>query len=421
MTKTQDLNLNLVQRFPDPLRYSIYKLDFNPFPVTPVVFGENVLPPLNDYIRNQLEDFVNNTYNERRFGALVITGDYGSGKSHLLRYLQFQINSQLGYGSERSMALLLSNPDLNSQSIVREIFRKIGKPNFTKYLWHTFFTEIGVLQLQQSHSSTQKFGDLRSKVIRILGQPERAVNYREFLENLIEQQDSENFKKELEDVVTTVLIDYFPNERFVKELYLLMRSDDERESLYSWQTLNGDNPNENSKFFGILSSQKQFAGILRVLRKTGYAHIYLLIDEFADIPLSKTKDPVFDLDSIVEKNVDYFSIAIALPEQAWMWLKAYHSSFSRRFRTIVKLPTLSRVDAETVIKDYLNNARKNKHGHPTPFTTDSIRYINQAVGGNIRELLRVCYELIEYGANEQMKSIDRDLVIQVFQMWQKDA
>ncbi|OPX93762.1 MAG: hypothetical protein A4E53_00182 [Pelotomaculum sp. PtaB.Bin104] len=75
-------------------RYAPYGLTKNPFPLGGN-FPEGYLQytHLENIQERQLEDFLFSTFYRGEFNGLLILGEYGSGKSHLLNFVYEMVNS----------------------------------------------------------------------------------------------------------------------------------------------------------------------------------------------------------------------------------------------------------------------------------------------------------------------------------------
>src|ERR1700733_10848849 len=79
-------------------RYSKLKLRFNPFPAAAIAQFTQ-FDPVDDSIREQINYFIKVTYqkgeNEQigQYAGLTIVGEYGYGKTHLMKYVEGVIRS----------------------------------------------------------------------------------------------------------------------------------------------------------------------------------------------------------------------------------------------------------------------------------------------------------------------------------------
>ncbi len=117
---------------------SALRLAFNPFepaasgpPVGGVPFGPPA--PLEARIRRVVDQLVN----ARGTRAVVIIGDYGSGKTCLLRWLQNQLLPE-----HRIQPFYFDNPGVHFYNLANTLLRAIGRKDFAKFIWELAGTHV---------------------------------------------------------------------------------------------------------------------------------------------------------------------------------------------------------------------------------------------------------------------------------------
>ena len=109
-------------------RYARLGLNFNPFPIAGIATGSRLMPPIRDEHVERVIAFIQSTYLQKEFGGLAIIGDYGMGKTHLMRYLVDMINRMLGSQQARpALAVYVENPGLTARDIIHRIVEEIGE------------------------------------------------------------------------------------------------------------------------------------------------------------------------------------------------------------------------------------------------------------------------------------------------------
>lgn len=411
--RKQDLDLRKALRS-NPKDYaSLQNLRFNPFPYANVSWDDEVFPTISDDIRIELQNFVLSSYNDQLFNALVVYGDFGSGKSHLLKYLQSQINNQLGaVGIIRAIAVLLDSPHPTTLEIVFAVLSEIGRSRFLKFLWQSVFQEFERDKIKKDYILNQiaSMGTNSPTFEDYI----KELNYQKFLIDLCVHQE---FRLKLKGYVLSFVNDLYGSDYYAETVVALMFTDNERDSLDAWRAMTGKNTDESYKLANYFNAENQFSSLLSLLNKVGYSHLYLLIDEFSNISLSTglenyTRRHLVNLDGLIRDNLEYFSIVIALPEGAWDTLKKLAPEFSRRFDHEIRLLPMSRKDAQGLVKEYLRKARikEEDEGSFKPFTPTTIDRINAKSKGNVRKFLSYCYDVVEIAAQERVKTIDAKLV-----------
>ena len=160
-----------------------------------------------------------------------------------------------------------------------------------------------------------------------------------------------------------------------------------------------------------------FRSILTVFRQNGFRHVYLLVDEFEDV-FSRTNKKgrlayCGALRSIIENNLDYFSLILAVTTDAWDKITADMDAFADRFVRRVELLGLTKEQLTAMVIDYLNSVRDTNSDHHNteyPFETDAIDKIRIIAHANHRVALEICFVLFEYVAEEESKVITAEMV-----------
>ena len=101
-------------------RYAVYGLTRNPFPLGGN-FPEGYLKYtyIEERQRSQIEDFLLSTFVRGEFNGLLILGEYGTGKSHLLNYIHELVNTdRLGIFGGRALAFIIQNPSVAPEDIL---------------------------------------------------------------------------------------------------------------------------------------------------------------------------------------------------------------------------------------------------------------------------------------------------------------
>lgn len=406
ITLRGNLDLSKIELTSNQELYKSIGLSFNPFPSTPISWEEQAYPPVNSMVVTGLQEFITRTYNSHESGMLSITGDYGSGKSHILKYVETQINLQLGKsGEDKAIAITLLNPPASTINVVFEFIRSIARSRFTKFLWDTVFREItnGL-----SNPLTKRFLDNTSLTTAQIEYFSNSSNYRDFLREI----NSTESREWLREIINSSLGQYFEYEPYVNRLRDLMLEDESSSYWEAWRVLTGENLNEAFKLERRFPARDQFAGVLKVLRDLGYRHIYLLIDEFTEIALSEQDQMdknsyLVDLDDLIRTNVNYFSLIIALATKAWDALVYGNRSFTDRFEQI-SIPNLDIDEAKTLINNYFERAKLADKDTPTVrFDKGAIDYIISISHGNMRAFLSSCHEVVEASAQKGIPIIDQ--------------
>ena len=149
------------------------KLEFNPFQPSaagPPLKG-SLIPPRT--IANQTRELLNTHQTGHRTKAVVITGDYGTGKTWLLRWLDHSV-----LPSRRIKSFYFDNPGVQFYDLANALLRTIGRKDFAKFLWelagpfvsvpfHQHLFESGFEAFVSAQSSRSSRQDLREVTVAL--------------------------------------------------------------------------------------------------------------------------------------------------------------------------------------------------------------------------------------------------------------
>jgi len=347
--------------------YHKYFLLENPFPIVPIpeeqpeIFGAN---------QNALDRIIwqlNKVAKTNRPIHIVLVGPYGSGKTHLLRYLASEINQHIRGG----LGAYVPHPGPDFISIYRRFVDNIG------------------------------YDRLRNLA--------KGVNERKLKESII-----------YHDFVTALANLNNPNKtleawRWITANTLTL---EERRALRVATSIEHEEEALNA-----------FSALLKFLRNTGFRLICMIIDEFEEInslvPLQKRR--LFnDLRHLIDLNVANFSLIIACTPHGWETIYEENAALVRRFSSnVVFLEPLEENAALELLANYMERFRVHsksfqrfliENGYDEnsssiyPFTKDAVTELCSISKGNTGEILKYSGIAIEMGLKEKHAKINAELV-----------
>ena len=113
--------------------YELFFLKRNPFPAVGVP-GED--PHITVDRREEIARFQNVVAELLDAGTVIITvlvGDYGSGKSHLLKLFKYNINTQLLSTEDGALAAYVKSPGEDFREFLLGLVEDLGRPLLTNY------------------------------------------------------------------------------------------------------------------------------------------------------------------------------------------------------------------------------------------------------------------------------------------------
>ncbi len=350
-------------------------LSHNPFPpaTTGVAFTDELsLPPSwEEGIRNHL-DHLENSVGEK---ALIIEGEYGSGKTFVLHWI-----AQERLTPNHVKPFFFDNPGVAFYDLANRLLRQIGRYEFSKALWELFY-EPGVQSaIPQQMLLQLSFPDW----LRTLNNRDSRRNAISGLASAIRAHglttDEEIANKFARVIVETRDRPYYQYQDFVPR---------GRANLVAER--------EEANYFGTLLRM-----LLEILQADGIA---FLIDEFEDVALGQRLNRRQSseyistlrrlLDTTVEEN---FWLVLSMTPEGFESTRVIDPSLVQRFSERFQIPPLSDDDAVGLVKQRLEKARDHGDGL-WPFAEDAIQSLAPTVRSSPRRLIKVFWQALSLAAN----------------------
>lgn len=370
--------------FKSPKRkYEKYSLKSNPFPYVGV--PDETLSLYTN--RKQELKMISEVIKVSLGGTsahIVLVGSYGNGKTHTLKYIKNQMQSQL----QNSIAVYIANPGEKLHSLYSNFVYEFGFDQLESLVWR--FLEF---------CSGEK--NLRKK-----------VNEGEVLLAEILEIGKRRLYNEIKytDFATAFLKLTLEETKFISWRYLCGEPIlyDQRRELDVVMLIDNDE-----------KALRAFMSLKKILSLMGNKLICLLIDEFEFIvylhPLLKQKI-LNSTRHLIDLNPKGLCLIIGCAPDVWSdIIKEYHAFSERIFRQIT-LKALSAADMRNFISSYLQHFRTKDKDPPSkifPFTEDAIKAIQRAAEGNIRRMLMICNQAIDIGADMNSTTINAKTLIEM--------
>jgi len=406
-------------------RYRPLNLPANPFPLASIASVELApyFPPVRPRVRSELEGFLRTTSRSRRFAGLRVIGDFGFGKTHLLRWLEYHIN-QSGKGKIR--AFYIDNPGLSPRELLFALTRGIGEEELRKQIWLIILAEFANQSVAQGSAFTESFFPSRRGVppfqpslfpqfadrLRELSSSESISNYQLFIRRF---NDLKLDKERLKDFGAEALAPIVENLEVVRQL-ISFALDEKYSAFKSWMALSSGEVRGSL----LVPQRDHFRAIINVLKHNEVQYLYLLADEFEDITsarLTKRKQAEYyaALRILIDSHLQDFALIIAVTEGGWKDLISVYPAIEKRFSHFVSLTPLEKAEAGVLVQQYLDFSRRGSEyqdllGQLTPFTPEAIAALHSSLDRNPRTIIGFCHRLIEQCVDRKLTSIDADLV-----------
>ena len=378
-----------------PKKYEEYCLERNPFPYVGV--PDETLPLYTDRKRElkMIEEVIKVSL-QGTSSHIVLVGSYGNGKTHTLKYIKQQMESQL----QDITVVYMATPGERFLSLYSNFVYEFGFDQLENLVWR--FLEFCTGER-----------NLRKK-----------VNEGEVLLPEILETGKRRLRNEIKytDFATAFLNLTLEECKFIAWKYLCGEPVlyEQRKNLDVVMLIDNDE-----------KALRAFMSLKKILSLLGNKLICLLIDEFEFIeyfhPLLKQKI-LNNLRHLIDLNPKGLCLIIGCAPEVWSdIIREYHAFSERIFRQIT-LKALSEGDMRNFISSYLQHFRTKEKDPPSdifPFTEDAIKAIQRAAEGNIRRMLMICNQAIDIGAATNLTTMRakklREMLPDIFESPQQKA
>jgi hypothetical protein len=375
--------------------YQVFGLKGNPFPYAGVPDEHPNVYVGQEDVMERINSVLSSTVVSGQSNHLIITGSYGNGKSHTLKFIKSHIKDQFSENADTKICVgYVSQPGETFLDIYTKFMYDIGY-NFVRHLSETY---LGLIAYQLS-----KEGAIEQKIKKGRGW-EHITNGDVLISDVIPQA-----VKRLNDEIK--FVDF--TKAFIAMSY-------EENSIYSWEWLCGEGVEYSQrrevglgKNLNETNSIRSFVALKYILRELGYASLVLLVDEFEYIetlpPLKKQK-MLNSIRHIIDVNAEGLSIIIACAPEVWQSIVSEYHAFSERIAKETNLKPLDQEKIRLLLVSYLNNKRITRNDSLVPFSDASIEKIFLISQGNTRRIISLCSQVLDASLDVNKKIIDEAVI-----------
>jgi len=392
--------------------YSLLGLKFNPFPF--VGLPRFILPPLDSDISKKILHFISSTWKKDEYSGLTIVGDFGMGKTHLMKYIQALINELTAKARKlkidfSAVTCFIDRPEDTPQRVIHKIIEDIGLDNIRKYIWKIVIDNLT--------SKKDHFYNNYKPIYPLFDKPQETwdelfeepikSNYLEFLDRFRKKKG--NIKKLQEDVRDIIKREIVSDSALADRYLNLILFTEEKEADTSWDILAGyvTKRDIQNKEIIFLNS------IVKILRKVGFRHLYVFVDEFEDIgklSAAKKTNYLLTLTTLINREARW-SVVISLPRSVLEGeIKKEPPLYDRLTSTRINLKPLDENKGKALLTSYLNLAREKEINSFKPFSDECIKEMIRISEGNYRSFLTLAYNSIEVAFRENKRKIDTEII-----------
>jgi len=307
---------------------------------------------------------------------LALIGGYGNGKTHTLKFIKRQLESQL----TDITVIYLSNPGERILNLYSSFMYEFGFERLEKLVWQFLEFVSGEKNLRKKVNE----GEILLPEILEIGK-RRLLNEVKYT-----------------DFATAFLKITLEESKFLAWKYLCGEPiiSEYRRELDVVSAIDADE-----------KALRAFMSLKHVLSLLGCKLICILIDEFESIvnlhPVLKQKI-LNGIRHLIDLNPKGLCLILGCAPEVWVnIIKEYHAFSDRIFRQIT-LKALKEKDVRAFVSSYLESFRIKDVDPPTeiyPFTEEAIKEIHKAAEGNIRRILMTCNQAIDAAVENEIFTI----------------
>jgi hypothetical protein len=363
--------------------YSQYDLEANPFPYSPVPAEDPEIYCGQQHVSDKISSTVSSMLSTGKSKHLVVTGKYGNGKSHTLKFTRSLLR-----GRDDVVVGYVAQPGEGFLDIYHEFVYDLGF-NRLQELAYEFLASVA-----KDVTDTNPLGASG-------------------MESLIDEGDV--LLSEIVPEAIRRLSDVTKFADFARAIIHMVYEDT---NLYAWQWLTAEGIRyEQRKEMEIHSALdddmmgvRAFTALKNMLLELGYTGIFVFVDEFESIARLSPKDEQATLNSIrhlMDQNSSGLCMLFGCAPEVWQDVMSEYHAFSERIGEEVALKPLTSENLYELVRDYLDQERVSsaKNEGIDPFSEAALDLILQTSQGNIRQVLSMCSRILDDAAESQENKI----------------
>lgn len=367
--------------------------------------GEN--PPLRPGIYEAVLNFVIQGYRTKQRQMMILRGDYGTGKTHTLRFIEQIVNTRMSKGEHAARAIYVERPRVEAHELNRTILRSLGYDTVKKYIWFIIQSALAADVAEQSEA----FKSLRNRLLsppmksksgipitpRLWDDADPAVStllsklfttevmrdYRTFLANF----ESKGFRREdLRPYFVDLLLKAtgYPDDFDLGQIFVALLLAPDEAKFSSWETL--------TTFTGVKAAMVPLPSIflqflIQIMSVNGIAYVYLLLDEFEEVSQGylltprQRQDYLYTMREVLNRIHSGLSIIIGVSPPGWDAISRIATPFADASHNVIELLPVEADDAVSLAAYYFKRLRQGtqfenqEYGDIRPFTPELVRYI----------------------------------------------
>ena len=366
--------------------YTTLGLEQNPFPYSPVPDDDPQVYCGQEHVADAVSETVSTVLGTGKSRHLVITGKYGNGKSHTLKYARSLVRDRsdviVGYVAQPGEGFL--------------------------DMYHEFMYDLG-------------FDRVQDLAYEFLAHVSRETTDRNPVSASAMKSLLDEGEILLSELVPTAIQELSDITKFADFARAIVHMVYEDTNLYAWQWLTGEGIRyEQRKEMEIHSALnddsmgvRAFTSLKNVLLELEYVGVFMFIDEFESIARLSPKDEQSTLNSIrhlMDQNSSGLCLMFGCAPEVWQDVMSEYHAFSERIGRAVSLQPMTEGDLEALIESYLAVGGVQSGAVSSVFTDESLNLILQGSQGNVRQALSICSYTIDRAVKTGADHVDREIV-----------
>lgn len=366
--------------------YSDLGLAENPFPYSPVPDDDPIIYCGQENVTRAISDTVSTMLSSGKSKHLVVTGKYGNGKSHTLKYTRSLVRDRadvvVGY---------VAQPGDGFHDVYHEFVYDLGFKRVQE-LAYEFLASVARSETETNPGSA--------------GEMEALIDNGEVL---------------LSELVPVAIQRLNEVTKFADFARAILHMVYDETNLYAWQWLTAEGIRyEQRKEMEIHSALdddtttvRAFTALKNFLLELGYTGVFVFVDEFESIARLSPKDEQATLNSIrhlMDQNSRGLCMLFGCAPEVWQDVMSEYHAFSERIGQEVALRPLTDDHIAELVSSYLETARTNETDGTDPFEEECLELIHQRSQGNIRQALSLCSRVLDAAVDEGVTEVSPDFV-----------
>ncbi|MEX2238424.1 MAG: hypothetical protein WEB00_12925 [Dehalococcoidia bacterium] len=352
-------------------------LKYNPFP--PASTG---VAHVNDlWIPDAWQQDLRARYKDLQTGqgdrALPIVGEYGSGKTYLLRWM-----GETLFEPSNIRHFAFDNPGVAFYDLANRLLRQVGRYELSKALWE-------VVSLRQTHTTQPRLVDF---------------TFPEWLSSIRQPSAKADAIGQLRGQILG--LELTTDEEIAHKVALMVAETGSRPYFEYRDFVAGK--------AGALVAEREeapyFRTLIRILLLVNSADgIAFLIDEFEDVALQRrlTKKQSFEYLATLRRLLDVSAelplwLVVSMTPEAFAQTTSLDPSLAERFAPEYRIPPLTQSEAYGMVRHRVGEARIQSREGIFPFEEGMIEELRLSTSSKARPLIKVLFQAVASASSRGM-------------------